>query len=54
LLSYAGSSAALRLANISARQALWCEVPGMTEWLGGADLATTRRSKFRTLMAQAA
>jgi len=26
----------------------------MTEWLGGADLATTRRSKFRTLMAQAA
>jgi len=26
----------------------------MTEWLGGAELATTRRSKFRTLMAQAA
>jgi len=26
----------------------------MTEWLGGADPATTRRSKFRTLMAQAA
>ena len=26
----------------------------MTEWLGGADLATTRRSKFRALMAQAA
>jgi len=25
-----------------------------TEWLGGADMATTRRSKFRTLMAQAA
>ncbi len=27
LLSYAGSSAALRLANISARQDFWCEVP---------------------------
>ena len=26
----------------------------ITEWLGGAELATTRRSKFRTLMAQAA
>ena len=26
----------------------------MTEWLGGTELATTRRSKFRTLMAQAA
>lgn len=26
----------------------------MTEWLGGADLAKTRRSKFRTLMAEAA
>ena len=26
----------------------------MTEWLGGVGLATTRRSKFRTLMAQAA
>ncbi len=26
----------------------------MTEWLGGAELAKTRRSKFRTLMAQAA
>jgi transposase len=26
----------------------------MTEWLGGAELATTRRSKFRTLMAEAA
>ena len=26
----------------------------MTEWIGGAELATTRRSKFRTLMAQAA
>ena len=26
----------------------------ITEWLCGADLATTRRSKFRTLMAQAA
>ncbi len=26
----------------------------MTEWLGGAALAATRRSKFRTLMAQAA
>jgi len=26
----------------------------MTKWLGGADLATTRRSKFRMLMAQAA
>ncbi len=25
----------------------------MTEWLGGADLATTRRSKFRALMALA-
>ena len=24
----------------------------MTEWLGGAELAKTRRSKFRTLMAQ--
>jgi len=29
LLSYAGSSAAVRLASISARQAFWCEVPGM-------------------------
>ncbi len=28
LLGYAGSSAALRLASISARQAFWCEVPG--------------------------
>jgi transposase len=26
----------------------------MTEWLGGAEPATTRRSKFRALMAQAA
>jgi transposase len=26
----------------------------MTEWLGGADLATTRRSKFRALMAKVA
>ena len=26
----------------------------MTEWLGGAELATTRRSKLRALMAQAA
>ena len=26
----------------------------LTEWLGGADLATTRRSKFRALMAEAA
>ena len=26
----------------------------ITEWLGGADLATTRRSKFRALMALAA
>ena len=26
----------------------------MTEWLGGAEMATTRRSKFRALMAQAA
>ncbi len=26
----------------------------MTEWLGGAELATTRRPKFRVMMAQAA
>jgi len=30
LPSYAGSSAALRLASISARQDFWCEVPGLT------------------------
>jgi len=29
LLSYAGSSAALRLPSISARQDFWCEVPGV-------------------------
>jgi hypothetical protein len=26
----------------------------ITEWLGGSDLATTRRSRFRTLMAEVA
>ncbi len=38
LLSYAGSSAALRLASISARQDFWCEVPATIPRLSRSSL----------------